>query len=57
MLRHCSATEYSMLSLRQDAVMIMGMEEDTEINNQSLDGINFNFLQFKERVLLSLCRC
>ena len=60
MLRHCStatATEYPILSLRQDVafVMIMEHEEDTEIHDQPLNGMNFDFVQLKEKVLLSLC--
>ena len=31
------------------------MRKDTKIHNQPLNGMNFDFVQFKEKVLLSLC--
>ena len=53
MLRHCStatATEYLMLLLRQDAVFVMIMEhEERHRDNQPLNGMNFNFVQFKKK--------
>ena len=45
-----------MLSLRQDSVFVIIMEhEEIHRDNQPFHGMNLNFVQFKEKVLLSLC--
>ena len=69
MLRHCStatATESLMLLLRLDVVFGMIMEHEERHSTQTmyvyvhtmfipLDGMNVDFVQPTEKVLLSLC--
>ena len=57
MSRHCSTTTATgpMLPCQQDVAIIVRQEEDTEINSQPFNGMNFIFFDSKSKQCYLLC--